>query len=103
MTGANNCWTKQEWLVGELTSAKLSTNFLELPLSVSGFADGLTYDEKARRGLAPSYYERMADKLATYRDTGNQEMLIDIQNYIWLEILQPTHPQAHFKSTERHG
>ena len=64
--------------------------------------DGKTYDQKAREGRAPTYGQRMADKIRIYNETGNQEMLVDVLNYIHLEILQPTHPTPHFKSTERH-
>lgn len=65
-------------------------------------ADGRSYDEKAREGDALTYGQRMAQKIQIYNETGNQEMLVDIQNYVWLELLQPTHPNPHFESTERH-
>lgn len=65
-------------------------------------SDGKSYDEKAREGRAKTYGERMRDKVDIYNATGNQEMLTDLYNYVLLEIMQPTHPNAHFESTERH-
>lgn len=64
--------------------------------------DGHSYDERARAGHAKTYGQRMADKLAIYNQTGNQEMLIDVFNYCLLEVAQPTHPTPHFISTERY-
>ncbi len=65
-------------------------------------ADGLSYDAKARIGLAKTYLERLADKLDLYQATGNQENLIDAFNYLLLELARPIHPTPHFASTERH-
>lgn len=65
-------------------------------------ADGKSYDQKAREGLTKTYCERIQDKAGEYIRTGNQEMLVDIYNYVILEIMRPTHPNPHFKSTERH-
>lgn len=65
-------------------------------------ADGKSYDQKAREGSAKTYTARMRDKIEEYDATGNQEMLVDIYNYVLLEVMRPTHPTPHFKSTERH-
>ena len=64
--------------------------------------DGLTYDEKARRGQADPYYKRLEAKMKLYILTGNLEYILDIHNYCKLEFVSPTHPDAHFESTERH-
>ena len=65
-------------------------------------SDGKSYDQKAREGKEQTYGKRMANKVAEFNRTGNQEMLIDVFNYVLLEITQPTHPLTHFKSTERY-
>lgn len=67
-------------------------------------ANSMSYDERARArtGGAKSYLERALDKASLYEQTGNQEYLVDMFNYILLEYSRPYHPNAHFASTERH-
>jgi hypothetical protein len=65
-------------------------------------SDGLSYDQKASRGLAKTFVQRGIEKFQLYEETGNKEYLVDAFNYVLLEYTRPTHPDAHFASTERH-
>jgi hypothetical protein len=65
-------------------------------------SDGLSYDEKVKRGSAKTFVERGIEKFQLYQETGNQEFLVDAFNYALLEFTRPTHHDAHFSSTERH-
>jgi hypothetical protein len=65
-------------------------------------SEGLTYDELANLGKARPYYERMLEKLELYIVTGNWENLMDVLNYVKLEVARPSHPNHHFESTERY-
>jgi hypothetical protein len=65
-------------------------------------SDGLSYDDKMRLGLAPTYLKRLEDKIALYRATGNQEFLVDAFNYIILEWGSPSIDGAFFESNERY-
>lgn len=64
-------------------------------------SDGMSYDEKARLGLAETYIDRAKKKMALYEQTGNLEFIVDLFNYTLLEYAEPYHPNAHFVSTER--
>ena len=56
---------------------------------------------QATDGLgATAYMTRMHQKLDNYLATGNAEMLIDVVNYVFLELTDQTHPAFHFQSTE---
>jgi hypothetical protein len=39
-------------------------------------------------------------RLEKYRETGNQEHLVDAVNFIMIEYMHPQHPNAHFESIE---
>lgn len=65
-------------------------------------SDGLSYDDKARLGIAKTYIERLREKLAIYETCGNREMLVDAFNYLLLEWARPSRPNTYFESTERH-
>lgn len=86
------------WVIRQATARKLMGAFRYEQIE----ADGLSYDDKARLGIAKTYVERLRDKLALYEQTGNAEALVDCFNYLLLEIARPIHPLAHFQSTERH-
>ena len=50
-------------------------------------------------------YDLMAGllrKLATYRETGNTEALVDAANYLMLEFMNPSHASAHFRGEDDH-
>jgi hypothetical protein len=47
------------------------------------------------------YLDKLNQKIKLYRETGNQEWLIDAFNYIILELTHPHHTNAHFESNER--
>lgn len=55
----------------------------------------------ARQGLVDSYMEKLIEKVEMYQETGNQEFLIDVVNYVLLELTEPCHPKQFFKSEER--
>lgn len=42
----------------------------------------------------------IAARLALYRKTGNDELLVDIRNYAMLEFKNGTHPKKHFKPVD---
>lgn len=65
-------------------------------------ADGKSYDQKAAEGRAKTYVRRGIEKFELYQETGNKEFLVDALNYVLLEWHRPTHPGAHFSSTERY-
>lgn len=54
-------------------------------------------------GEVPSFVEKLIEKAEIYNrpDNGNAEMLVDIFNYVLLELQQPCHPNHHFKAEER--
>lgn len=64
-------------------------------------ASGMSYDDRSRIGTAASYWDRAQEKLDLYGESGNQELLVDVFNYILLELTHRTHPKAHFMSLER--
>jgi hypothetical protein len=39
-------------------------------------------------------------RVAKYQETGNTEWLVDAANYALIEYLHPSHPNAHFLSTD---
>ena len=39
-------------------------------------------------------------RVEKYCDTGNTEWLMDAANYIMIEFMVPSHPEAHFRVTE---
>lgn len=39
-------------------------------------------------------------RLDCYRETGNVEELVDAANYLLIEALCPSHPDAHFRATD---
>lgn len=41
-------------------------------------------------------------KLDHYQDTGNTEALVDAGNYLMLEFMRPSHPEAHFRGEDHH-
>lgn len=46
-------------------------------------------------------YDRLADiqrRLDLYRETGNDELLVDIANMAFLEFVEGVHPHKHFES-----
>lgn len=44
--------------------------------------------------------ETIKKRLEKYRETGNQEHLVDAANFIMIEYMYPQHPNAHFESVE---
>jgi hypothetical protein len=38
--------------------------------------------------------------LANYESTGNTESLVDAANYLMLEFIHPSHPEARFKAMD---
>ncbi len=51
-------------------------------------------------------YDLMAglrQKLEYYRNTGNTEALVDAANYLMLEFMHPSHPEAHFQGEDDHN
>jgi len=39
---------------------------------------------------------RMREEVKAYVKSGNQEQLINIANYCWLETVAPEHPKSNF-------
>jgi hypothetical protein len=39
-------------------------------------------------------------RLEKYLETGNREWLVDIANFAMIEYMYPSHPNAHFRSTD---
>jgi len=62
---------------------------------------GISHAERARQGLSPTFITKLKEKIELYEQDGNQEYLVDVFNYLLLEIADPVHPNAHFESTER--
>lgn len=52
---------------------------------------------------AYDYLGAIEDKVKFYRETGNDELLVDIQNYAMLEFTLGRHPQKHFAATDDQG
>ena len=44
----------------------------------------------------------LEQRLKRYIETGNTEWLMDVANFAMIEFMLPSHPQAHFRSTESH-
>jgi len=42
------------------------------------------------------YMSRMREEVKAYVKSGNQEQLINIANYCWLETVAPEHPKSNF-------
>jgi hypothetical protein len=42
----------------------------------------------------------MRKRLDEYAHTGNREMLVDCANWLMIEFMFPSHPNAHFKALE---
>lgn len=42
----------------------------------------------------------IAVRVALYHETGNTEWLLDAANYCLIEMLAPSHPDAHFRATD---
>lgn len=47
-----------------------------------------------------SALESLQARLNKYLDTGNKEWLVDAANFAMIEFMCPSHPQAHFRSTD---
>ena len=47
-----------------------------------------------------NFIEGLRKKLWAYVDTGNTENLVDAANYLMLEFMQPSHPNAHFRAED---
>ena len=45
------------------------------------------------------YLTRLTAELKAYKKTGNEEQLLNIAVYCWLESLKPENPRHHFNST----
>lgn len=41
----------------------------------------------------------MRDRVQKYQETGNTEFLVDAANFLMIEYLRPSHPDAHFRPT----
>jgi len=46
------------------------------------------------------YLGAMESKIRQYRETGNDELLVDIGNYALLEFTLGRHPKKHFEATD---
>lgn len=44
--------------------------------------------------------ESMQQRVEEYRRTGNTEFLIDAGNFVMIEFMRPSHPQAYFQGTD---
>lgn len=44
--------------------------------------------------------DQVFQRCQKYAETGNVEWLIDAANYCMIEALRPSHPKAHFRSTD---
>lgn len=51
---------------------------------------------KHRKGI-----KRLEEKLASYRLTGNTELLIDIANYAMIEFMAPSHPSPVYMDADQ--
>ncbi len=49
----------------------------------------------------PDLLPGLLNKIRLYQETGNTEHLVDAANYCMLVFVNPRHPQAHFRSTDR--
>lgn len=54
-----------------------------------------TFDEK-RSGHTYNLIEYAMHKIQLYKETGNQECLVDAANILMIEFEAPTHPTPHF-------
>lgn len=46
------------------------------------------------------HIKAIRDKLKLYEATGNDEILVDIANYAFVEFLEGIHPRKHFSATD---
>lgn len=57
----------------------------------------------ARRTLdRPNNLRNVEIRVGKYQETGNVEFLMDASNFLMMEFMVPSHPQAHFRPTEHH-
>jgi hypothetical protein len=50
----------------------------------------------------PQYHrvDKMIEYLEEYKNTGNDEILVDVANYCALEFVEGVHPNKHFNATD---
>lgn len=68
--------------------------FIMAAFRYSRFGDPEKRQSNFRKGLEK--------KLTAYDDSGNMEHLLDAGNYLILERMWPSHPQAHFRAEDDH-
>lgn len=44
--------------------------------------------------------DQVKQRVALYEETGNLEWVVDALNYCLIELLLPSHPDAHFRATD---
>lgn len=47
-----------------------------------------------------SALDSLRKRLDKYRETGNTEWLVDAANFLMIEFMHPSHPDAHFEGTD---
>lgn len=59
------------------------------------------YGHARRTHDRPDNLANVKTRVDKYRETGNIEWLMDAANFVMMEFMVPTHPQAHFVPTSR--
>lgn len=57
-------------------------------------------------GAGKGQHDRLSaiiEKAKAYRETGNDELLVDIANYALVEFVEGYHPMKHFAATDDQG
>jgi hypothetical protein len=87
-------------LRGGSPSTQYSEKFLQgmVDRGLMSFSKYGHIKDSVEKGMDP--VSEVRARLRKYWSTGNTEWLIDAANYCMIEFMHPSHPEAHFRSTD---